>query len=207
MQEAGEIIRAVRQQFPASKPDKKIEKLPLDQIRIGTAGSIRKRRVGDSKWTCIAPQGGDTIEQLLVWSPRQERREQRIFLGPRGIDLVQIDDSRVSTVGCTGCLFEARLSHLTLRRCRRPRCLSLIDQRLRPRARRVNRKRRSLWPRQGATVTALHACLRLLLGRLILHRSISLAGVSHVVAVIWFAGFVHIGFAWRFVFAAHSSRP
>src|SRR5215203_6627416 len=126
MQETGEIIRAVRQQLPASKPDKEVEKFPLDQIGIRMAGSIRKRSVGKPERTCIASQSGEPIEQLLIGSTRQECRQQRIFFSTRRIDLIQIDGKRVGTVRGTGCLFEARLSHLTLRRCRRPGIINYL---------------------------------------------------------------------------------
>src|SRR5262249_41351493 len=36
----------------------------------------------------IAPQTGDAVEEYLVGSPRQERRQQSIFVGARRIDLV-----------------------------------------------------------------------------------------------------------------------
>ena len=90
MQEAAEIIRSVRQKFPAPEADEQSEVFPLDVGRIGTARRFRDSGMGGPKGARVAGQLGDAGKQGLIRGARKQRREQRIFLRPRGIDLVEI---------------------------------------------------------------------------------------------------------------------
>ena len=91
VQEAGEIVRAVGQQLAAPEPDEEIEILALDALGIGAAARPRRARhaparAGSHRRASVR----EPLEQRGVRRAREQRREQRIFLRARGIDLVDV---------------------------------------------------------------------------------------------------------------------
>src|SRR5207248_3280194 len=66
MQETGNIIRAIGQEFPAPEADEEIEIFALDTPGVGAAGGIRERRVGEPERSSVAAQAGEAIQQWLI---------------------------------------------------------------------------------------------------------------------------------------------
>jgi hypothetical protein len=64
VQEAGEIVRAIKQDFAAAEPDEQIEILTLSALDRGFACGLRQRGVGDTKRRSIAAQSGDASKSL-----------------------------------------------------------------------------------------------------------------------------------------------
>src|SRR5262249_55964197 len=90
MQKAGEIIGAVREQLAAAEPDKEVEVLALDALSAGAACRLGERRMRQSKRGCIATHTGKSLQQRLIGSAREQACEQRVFLRPRRLDLIEI---------------------------------------------------------------------------------------------------------------------
>src|SRR5262249_40325914 len=90
VQEAGEIIRSVGQKFPAPETDEKIEIFALEALDIGALRRLCERDVRQSERACIAGQCAEALEQPGVGRACEQHREQRVFLRPRCIDLVDI---------------------------------------------------------------------------------------------------------------------
>ena len=88
VQEAGQIIRGVGQQFAAAEPDEQVEELALDALDRGFAGGLRQRGMRDAERRRVAAQAGETLQQLRVRRAREQRGEQRVFLRARRGDLV-----------------------------------------------------------------------------------------------------------------------
>ena len=88
VQEAGEIVRAVGQQFAAAEPDEQVEVLALDALDRGFARGLRERGMRDAERRRIAAQAGEALQQLCVRRARQQRGEQRVFLRARRGDIV-----------------------------------------------------------------------------------------------------------------------
>jgi hypothetical protein len=62
VQEAGEVIRPVRQKLPAPKTDEEIEIFALDALDIGPFRRLRERGVRQSERARIAAQFGETFQ-------------------------------------------------------------------------------------------------------------------------------------------------
>src|SRR5262249_35199534 len=90
VQETREVVRTVRQQFPAAEPDEEIEILALNALRRGPARRLRELHLRNNERSRIAAQTGEAIEQGLIGRARQCERKQRIFLGAGGVNLVDI---------------------------------------------------------------------------------------------------------------------
>ena len=88
VQEPGEIIRAVGQQFAAAEPDEEIEELALGRVRVGAARRLRERRMREPERARVAAQGRQARQQRGIGRAREQRDEQRVFLRARGIDFV-----------------------------------------------------------------------------------------------------------------------
>ncbi len=90
VQEAGEIIRSVGQQFAAPETDEEIEIFALDALDIGALRRLRECGMRQSERARIAAQRGEARKQRGIRRARQQHRQQRVFLRARGIDLVDI---------------------------------------------------------------------------------------------------------------------
>ena len=88
VQKAGEIIRSVRQQFPAPDADEQIEKLTLDPLDVRCGGCFGECRVRDAERRRITAQRRKPGQQPRVGSAAKQNRQQRIFACARSIDLV-----------------------------------------------------------------------------------------------------------------------
>jgi hypothetical protein len=99
MQETGEIIRAVRQQLAAAEPDEEIEILALDPLDIAAARSLCQRGMRQSKRARVAAQLREAVEQRRIGGAREQRREQRILLRARRIDLVEVGRGLAIKIG------------------------------------------------------------------------------------------------------------
>ena len=66
VQESGQVIGFVRQQFSASEADEEIEILALDALARGAARRLRTRGMRQAERTCIAAQRGETLQQCAV---------------------------------------------------------------------------------------------------------------------------------------------
>ena len=88
VQEAGEIVRAVGQQFAAAEPDEQVEVLALDALDRGFACGLRERGMRDAERRRVAAQAGETLQQLCVRRAPEQRGEQRVFLRARCGDIV-----------------------------------------------------------------------------------------------------------------------
>ena len=64
VQEAGEIVRGVGQQFAAAKSDEQVEVLALDTLDGGLAGRLRESGMRDTERRRIAAQAGEAFQQL-----------------------------------------------------------------------------------------------------------------------------------------------
>ena len=80
VQEAGEIVRGVGQQFAAAQPDEQIEELALDALDCGFACGLRERGMRDTERCRVATQAGETRQQFCVRRAPKQRGKQRIFL-------------------------------------------------------------------------------------------------------------------------------
>ena len=98
MQEAGEIVGAVRHQLAAADADEQIEEFALDAVCVGIAGRVGESDMGDAQRRRIAAQLGQTAQQLRVRRSRQQRRQQRVFLRAREIDFVDVVGHLLSAV-------------------------------------------------------------------------------------------------------------
>jgi hypothetical protein len=90
VQEAGQIIRAVRQQLAAAEPDEQVEILALDALGGRCARGFGKRGMGDAKWSCVAAQFRQIGEQSRIRRAPEQRRDQRIFLSARCIHVIDV---------------------------------------------------------------------------------------------------------------------
>src|SRR5262252_7144363 len=90
VQEAGEIIRSVRQKFPAPETDEEIEIFALEALDSGALRRLCERDVRQSERARIAAQCPETLEQRRIGRAYEQHREQRVFLRPRSVDLVNV---------------------------------------------------------------------------------------------------------------------
>ncbi len=88
VQEPRQIIGTVGQQLAATEADEEIEVLPADALGICPGSGFAERRMRHAERTWIAAQSGQAPQELSVGAARQQRREQRILLRARRIDLV-----------------------------------------------------------------------------------------------------------------------
>ena len=88
VQEAGEIIRAIRHQFSAPDADEQLEEFAIDLRDIYLGRGLTERRMRDAKRRMVAAQFGYSGQQVGVGNALKQHRQQRIFLGARGIDFV-----------------------------------------------------------------------------------------------------------------------
>ena len=96
VQEAGDVVGAVRHQLAAADADEQIEKFALDLGSVGTAGRVGETDMGDAQRRRIAAQRGQPLQKRRVRRSRQQCRQQRVFLRTGEIDLV--DASRFIVV-------------------------------------------------------------------------------------------------------------
>ena len=89
IEEAGEIIRTVGQQFAAPDPDEEIEEFALDARRRRCGSRPRRaphaQRRAASRRRAASPSRSSSA---CVRRAREQRRQQRIFLRARRIDVV-----------------------------------------------------------------------------------------------------------------------
>ena len=90
VQESGQVIGSVRQQFSASEADEEIEILSLDALARGAARRLRERGMLQAERTCIAAQRGETLEQCAVGRACEQHRQQPVFLGTPGVDVIDV---------------------------------------------------------------------------------------------------------------------
>ena len=88
VKEPRQIIGTVGQQLAATEADEEIEVLPLDALYICPGSGFAERRMCHAERTWIAAQSGQAPQELSVGAARQQRREQRILLRARPIDLI-----------------------------------------------------------------------------------------------------------------------
>ena len=97
VQEAGDVIGAVRHQFAAADADEQIEEFALDLAGVGIAGRVGEADMGDAERRRIAAQRGQPLQKCRVRRARQQRRQQRVFLRAGKIDLVDASRSYCSS--------------------------------------------------------------------------------------------------------------
>jgi hypothetical protein len=90
VQEAGEIIGCVRQELPAPETDEKIEIFALEALDIGALRRLCERDMRQSERARIAAQCAETLKQPDIGRACEQHREQRVFLRPRSVDLVNV---------------------------------------------------------------------------------------------------------------------
>ena len=89
VQEAGEIVRAVGQQFAAAEPDEEIEIFALDALDAGFAGGLRERGMRHAERRRRRRASPARRSSSLASGARAEQRgEQRVFLRARRGDIV-----------------------------------------------------------------------------------------------------------------------
>ncbi len=91
MQEAGEIVGAIGQQFPAPEPDEEIEIFALDAL--GIRSLPRRRRAQHAPARAESHRRARRrarSSSACVGRAREQRGEQRIFLRARSIDVVDV---------------------------------------------------------------------------------------------------------------------
>jgi hypothetical protein len=92
VEKAGQIIRTVGQELAAADADEEIEKLARDLFGARPARGLRQCGMRNTERRCIAAKLGDPPEQRGIRSARQQHGEQRVFLGARGVDFVELAD-------------------------------------------------------------------------------------------------------------------
>src|SRR5690348_9074518 len=88
VEKARQIVRAVRQEFTASQPDKQVEILALDACNIRPACCLGERGMRQSKRGCIAAQPRESLDECCGGSTRKQEREERVFLRPCNVDII-----------------------------------------------------------------------------------------------------------------------
>ena len=88
IEEAGEIVGAVRQQFAATDADEQFKKLALDPLRTGGGRRIGEREMREPERTGIAAQRREPVEKRGVGRTAKQDREQCVFLRAGRIHLV-----------------------------------------------------------------------------------------------------------------------
>ena len=98
VQEAGEIIRAIRQQLAAAETDEQIEELAFDAMHVGMGGGFGERDMRHPERAGIAAQLGQIRQQLRVRRACEQRGDQRVFLRARRIHFVDVAGHLFSAV-------------------------------------------------------------------------------------------------------------
>src|SRR5262249_50506561 len=88
VQEASQVIRSVRQKFPAPEPNEEIEIFALEALDIGALRRVCEPDMCQSERARIASQCAETLKQPGIGRACEQHRKQRIFLRPRRFDLV-----------------------------------------------------------------------------------------------------------------------
>jgi len=88
VEKSGQVIGCVRQQLAAPETDEQIEIFALDLECGRYRRSLCKSCVGAAKWRHITVQLRDLLEQCGRRRGREQRREQRVFLGAPRVDRI-----------------------------------------------------------------------------------------------------------------------
>ena len=89
VEEAGQVIGRIGQQLAAPHAHEQIEVLPPHGLDIEVGGGLTERRVCHAERAGVAAQARQTAQELCIRRAREQRRQQRVFLGARGIHLVE----------------------------------------------------------------------------------------------------------------------
>ena len=88
VQEAGQIIGGIGQQFAAAEPDEQIEEFLADGAIVGCRGGGSEFDMRHAEIGRIALQRRDALERVRVGRLAEQQRQQAVFRGAQLIDLV-----------------------------------------------------------------------------------------------------------------------
>jgi len=88
MQKTREIVRRIGQQLAATESNEQREMLTCRDFCVGPCRSLRERSVRKAQRTQVPAQFSQAPEQWGIGTARQQGREQRIFLRPCQVDLI-----------------------------------------------------------------------------------------------------------------------
>lgn len=108
VQEAGQIIRTVRQQLAAPEPDKKIEELSPGVGRVSLRCGSRERRMRNPERRRIYLQTRQPAEDVGAGCSRQQGGQQRVLLRPCLIYLVAVGRRQASVQAVRGIKIRAQ---------------------------------------------------------------------------------------------------
>src|SRR5581483_11183886 len=79
VQEAGQVVRGVRQQLAAADADKNVEELEFDILELDAVGRIREFRMQKPERTRVGAQAGYAFDKARIGRTQKQSRKKNIF--------------------------------------------------------------------------------------------------------------------------------